>query len=243
MADRAGPEATTPERHAPPHLAAELARLERQIKEGDPLWPPQLAIAVAIGLSFTLSDKLVVGPKWLIPSLEGVLLLSLVLIGPRRVGQITSEAHRRFLWVIAGVVTLTYLLALGLLVRYLITGGKTSGFPLIGSGAALWATNVLLFAVIYFELDGGGPLKRFEGHPWRDLLFPQMDSPRDTPLHERWRPTFLDYLYTALTNATAFSPTDTLPITQTAKVLMGIQGTAAVVTVGIVVARAVNILA
>jgi hypothetical protein len=70
-----------------------------------------------------------------------------------------------------------------------------------------------------------------------------MDSPHHTPRGTQWRPTFLDYLYTALTNATAFSPTDTLPLTQTAKVLMGIQGTAAIVTVGLVVARAVNILA
>ena len=140
-------------------------------------------------------------------------------------------------------MTLTYLVSLGLLVHYLITGGHTGGHALIGSGVVLWVTNVLLFSVVYFDLDRGGPLNRFEQKTaWPDFQFPQMENPQFTPLGKEWRPTFLDYLYTSLTNATAFSPTDTMPITQLAKVLMGIQGTAAIVTVGLVVARAVNIL-
>jgi hypothetical protein len=107
----------------------------------------------------------------------------------------------------------------------------------------LWATNVLLFSVLYWELDRGGPLHRYRAtEPWPDFQFPQMENPQLTPMGEGWRPTFLDYLYTSLTNATAFSPTDTMPISQVAKLLMAVQGTAAIVTVGLVVARAVNIL-
>ena len=230
------------------HLRREFRGLERQIEEGDPLWPAQLAVAIAIALHLTLSDKLVIGPKWLVPAVEGLLLLTLVVIGPQRPSQVEpgrGKHLRALLWTTLGLVTLTYLVSLGLLVHYLVTGGQVGGRPLIGSGVVLWVTNVLIFAVVFWDLDRGGPLNRFyeKTRPWPDFLFPQMDSPHHTPRGTQWRPTFLDYLYTALTNATAFSPTDTLPLTQTAKVLMGIQGTAAIVTVGLVVARAVNILA
>ena len=147
------------------------------------------------------------------------------------------------LWSILGLVTLTYLVSLGLLVHYLITGGKVGGHALIGSGLVLWVTNVLLFSVLYWDLDRGGPLSRYQKtHPWPDFQFPQMENPKFTPMGDKWQPSFVDYLYTSLTNATAFSPTDTMPITETAKLLMGVQGTAAIVTLGLVVARAVNIL-
>jgi hypothetical protein len=217
--------------------------LNSRVKEGDPLWPAQLAVAIAVALHLTLSDKLVVGPKWLIPAVEGLLLLTLAVIAPARASRIRSQHQRGLLWTILGLVTLTYLVSLGLLVHYLVTGGKVGGPALIGSGVVLWATNVLLFSVVYWDLDRGGPLNRYEkARPWPDFQFPQMENPQLTPLGTEWRPTFLDYLYTSLTNATAFSPTDTMPLTQLAKLLMGIQGTAAIVTVGLVVARAVNIL-
>ena len=110
------------------------------------------------------------------------------------------------------------------------------------SGAVLWLTNVLVFAVWYWELDRGGPVQRF-AHPDGpvDLLFPQMASPEFA--HPGWRPGFADYLYMSLTNATAFSPTDTMPLTHTAKAVMGVQSVTALLTVALVVARAVNILA
>jgi hypothetical protein len=229
--------------HVPGHLRLELQRLNRRVKEGDPLWPAQLAVAIAIALHLTLSDKLIIGPKWLIPAVEGLLLLTLVVVAPNRISRSRWRQERVLLWAILGLVTLTYLVSLGLLVHYLVTGGKVGGHALIGSGVVLWVTNVLLFSVVYWDLDRGGPLARFEkGRQWPDFQFPQMDDPELTPMGARWLPTFLDYLYTSLTNATAFSPTDTMPVTQTAKLLMGMQGTAALVTVGLVVARAVNIL-
>ena len=225
------------------HLGREIDRLHRRATKGDPLWPAQLAVAIAIALHLTLSDKLVVGPKWLIPAVEGLLLLTLIVVAPARISHSKWRQQRVLLWTILGLVTVTYLVSLGLLVHYLVVGGKVGGHALIGSGVVLWATNVLIFSVIYWDLDRGGPLDRFEKkQPCPDFLFPQMDDPQFTPMGTKWRPTFLDYLYTALTNATAFSPTDTLPLTQAAKLLMGIQGTAALVTVGLVVARAVNIL-
>jgi hypothetical protein len=228
----------------PDHLRRELRRLDTRVKKGDPLWPAQLAVAIAIGLHLALSDKLVVGPIWLIPAVEGLLLITLIVIAPARVSHAGWRHQRGLLWTILGLVTLTYLVSLGLLVHYLVAGGEVNGHALIGSGLVLWVTNVLLFSVVYWDLDRGGPLDRFEkDRPYPDFLFPQMDS--DTVKHMpgvKWQPAFLDYLYTALTNATAFSPTDTMPLTQTAKLLMGVQGTAALITVGLVVARAVNIL-
>jgi hypothetical protein len=164
-------------------------------------------------------------------------------IAPARANHSAWRHQRGLLWAILGLVTLSYLVSLGLLVHYLVTGGRVGGHALIGSGVVLWVTNVLLFSVVYWDLDRGGPLNRFEREkPWPDFLFPQMDSPEFTPMEKKWQPSFLDYFYTALTNATAFSPTDTMPLTQTAKLLMSVQGTAAIVTVGLVLARAVNIL-
>ena len=241
MADRS-PQGV-PRESLPAHLQRELTRLDRRVKEGDPLWPAQLAVGVAIALYLTLSEQLVIGPRWLIPSVEGVLLVALIVTSPRRPSQPGWRHQRALLLSILGVVTLTYLATLGLLVHYLITGGQVGGTSLIGSGMVLWATNVLLFSVLYWELDRGGPLHRYRAtEPWPDFQFPQMENPQLTPMGKGWRPTFLDYLYTSLTNATAFSPTDTMPISQVAKLLMAVQGTAAIVTVGLVVARAVNIL-
>ena len=243
MADPTASGAPVDPGHLPGHLRRELHRLDRRVSEGDPLWPAQLAVAIAVGLHLALSDKLVIGPIWLIPAVEGLLLLTLVVIAPRRISHTHWRHERGLLWTILGLVTLTYLVSLGLLVHYLVAGGKVDGHALIGSGVVLWVTNVLLFSVVYWDLDRGGPLDRFEkDRPWPDFEFPQMDNPHMTPMGTRWQPTFLDYLYTSLTNATAFSPTDTMPLSQVAKLLMGVQGTAAVVTVGLVVARAVNIL-
>src|SRR4051794_22696108 len=229
MADRSPETAGVKRESLPAHLRRGLSRLDKRVVEGDPLWPAQLSVAIAIGLYLTLSEKLVPGPKLLVPALEGLLLVTLVVVSPRRASRVGWRHQRGLLWAILGLVTLTYLVSLGLLVHYLVTGGSAGGESLIGSGMVLWVTNVLLFAVIYWDLDRGGPLHRYRiANPWPDFQFPQMENPQLTPLGKEWRPTFLDYLYTSLTNATAFSPTDTMPLTQAAKVLMAIQSTAAI---------------
>jgi hypothetical protein len=109
------------------------------------------------------------------------------------------------------------------------------------SGVVLWCTNVLLFGLWYWEVDRGGPSARLRNErDVPDFMFPQMISPQWAP--PNWMPQLIDYLYLSLTNATAFSPTDTMPMTPTAKWLMSAQSLASLVTVGLVVARAVNIL-
>ena len=218
----------------------EAERLRARLEQGDPLWPAQLTVAAAIALNLTLADRVTFGPTWLLPSVEGALLAALVIIAPSRAASHT-RGIRRFALGVIGLVSLANVVSLGLLVHYLVNGGKAGGHALILSGVVLWGTNVLLFSVWYWEMDRGGPVVRFlDPKALPDFQFPQMENPGLAP--PGWRPGFVDYLYVSLTNATAFSPTDTMPLTQTAKLVMGVQSVAALVTVGLVVARAVNIL-
>jgi hypothetical protein len=219
----------------------ETARVRDRIEHGDPNWPAQLSVAVAIALGVGMTEKVTIGPRWLLPAVEAVLLVALVVVMPTR-STAHSTGRRRFGLAVVGFVSLANVASLALLVHYLVNGGRAGGRQLIFSGAALWATNVLLFAVWYWEMDRGGPVQRFL-HPdaLPDFQYPQMENPGLAPTG--WRPGFLDYLYTSLTNATAFSPTDTMPLTQTAKIVMAVQSVSALLTVGLVVARAVNILA
>jgi hypothetical protein len=221
-------------------LELEAERVRDRVDNGDAYWPAQLAVATAIALSLTLTERITVGPTWLAASVEGVLLAALIWVAPKR-ATVHSVARRRFALAVIGLVTLTNVVSLALLVHYLINGGRAGGHALILSGGVLWATNVLLFAVWFWELDRGGPVHRhLNPDALADFQFPQMENPQLAP--PRWRPGFLDYLFTSLTNATAFSPTDAMPLTHTAKALMGVQGVAALLTVGLVIARAVNIL-
>jgi uncharacterized membrane protein len=224
----------------PWRLQLEAERVRDRIERGDPYWPAQVTVALAIALNLTLADQITIGPTWLLPGVEAILLVTLVIVAPARATAQIARV-RRFALTVVGLVSLVNVVLLVRLIDFLINGGKVGGHALILSGAVLWATNVLLFAVWYWEMDRGGPATRFL-HPDAlvDFQFPQMENPQFAP--EGWRPGFLDYLYTSLTNATAFSPTDTMPLTHTAKLVMAIQSVTALLTVGLVIARAVNIL-
>jgi hypothetical protein len=139
------------------------------------------------------------------------------------------------------VINLANLASLILLAYYLVHGGKARGNTLIVASISIWATNVIIFGLWYWEIDRGGPGART--HPEQtapEFLYPQMSNPTLAP--KDWRPIFLDYLYVSLTNATAFSPTDTMPLSRRAKMLMSVQAMASLLTVALVAARAVNIL-
>jgi uncharacterized membrane protein len=222
-------------------LQLENARVRDRIERGDPYWPAQIAVGLTIVLSLALTDQIMIGPRWLLPGFEGILLVALVVVAPAR-ATVHRVGERRFALAVIGVVSLVNVVLLGRLVDRLINGGHgVSGRPLILSGAVLWVTNVLLFAVWYWEMDRGGPVARYlNAAAMVDFQFPQMDDPKLAP--KGWRPGFLDYLYVSFTNSTAFSPTDTMPLTHTAKAVMAIQALTALLTVGLVIARAVNIL-
>jgi hypothetical protein len=205
-----------------------------------PYWDSQFVVLVAILLDLALPEKLTIGPTWLVPALEGVLLVGLTAAEPNpRLRH--SPIRRKLALVLIGLVSAANVVSLVLLVHYLLHHTVGHGRPLIFSGMALWMTNVLLFGLWYWELDQGGPLARRTGHTTTpDFLFPQMTAPHHAP--EEWEPGMIDYLFVSFTNATAFSPTDTMPLTPFAKTLMAAQALVALVTIGLVVARAVNIL-
>ena len=203
-------------------------------------WPAALAIAVAIVLYVTLPDSLLLGPRWVFPALEGAILVPLTVARPHRhPGE--SGSSRIAAIVLISLANVANVVSLGLLLHLLIAGVHISGRQLIYSAIEIYLTNVIIFGLWYWELDGGGPAARLAAaHRCPDFLFPQMNAREHAPAD--WSPTFIDYLYVSLTNATAFSPTDTLPLTRLAKSLMGVQCLASLLTVALVAGRAVNIL-
>ena len=225
----------------PTRLEREAARVRDRLEKGDPAWPAQLAVALTIVLYFALPGKLTLGPNWLIPVAEGVLLVGLVAATPRGPAR-HSQPRRRLAMGLVALVSFANLVSLILLIHYLLKGGKASGHPLILAGIELWVTNVLLFGVWFWELDRGGPVSRQLEPEARlpDFLFPQMTQGGISP--PGWRPVFLDYLYTSFTNATAFSPTDTMPLSRWAKMLMLVESAVSLVLAIMVAARAINIL-
>lgn len=203
-------------------------------------WPARIAVLAAIGLAFVLPGRLVAGPRWLVPALEAAVLLVLSTTTPHSTAE-ESPRRRVLATVVVAIISVANLINLGLLVNLLISGKVENGRELIFAAIAIWLTNVIVFALWYWELDRGGPRRRHDPqHREPDFLFPQMATPgagRPT-----WAPGFLDYFYVSFTNATAFSPTDTMPLTATAKALMTVQSGASLLTVALVAARAVNIL-
>jgi hypothetical protein len=212
--------------------------------KSEPRWPATLAVAAAIALYFVLPDRLigVLGPRWLIPVLGIVLGGSLLIASPRMTPE--SGRLRVLAIVIIALVNLANVVSLGELVRALLAvhaHNAPGGRDLIYASVPIWLTNVLVFGLWYWELDRGGPVARLQARRRQpDFLFPQMNAPHCTT--PDWSPNFLDYLYTSFTNATAFSPTDTMPLTPWAKVLMAVQSLASLLTVSLVISRAVNIL-
>ena len=142
---------------------------------------------------------------------------------------------------VIGLITAANAASIVLLVHYLVAGAKTDARLLLRAGIHMWCMNVLVFALWFWQLDGGGPVQRRikQEHPQRDFLFPQQTEPT---LAAQWQPTFVDYLYLSYTNSTAFSPTDAMPLSHWAKMLMLVQSAASLLLAIMVVARAVNIL-
>jgi hypothetical protein len=215
-------------------------RLLAALDEISPYWGPQVVVGAAILIDLLLPDKVTIGPAWLLPSIEGVLLMALALASPHP-NLRHSPARRNVALALIALVSAVNIFSLVVLCHYLIHGGHEKGRNLLLAGVVLWVTNVLLFGLWYWELDRGGPVERAAGTTAPpDFLFQQMSDQRWSA--PGWRPGLIDYLYISFTNATAFSPTDTMPLTPIAKSLMSAQALTSLVTVGLVVARAVGIL-
>lgn len=214
----------------------------RRATRGETRWAVTTVMLAAVALQLVLPHRLVLlRPVWILPVLELALLAALVASNPRRVEP--STAWLRWLGLLLiGVISLANGWSAGRLVWDLVHGiGGQDAVPLLRAGAVIWFTNVIVFALWYWESDRGGPMARVRGQQrYADFLFVQMQSPDMAP--PDWEPQFLDYLYLSFTNATAFSPTDVMPLSRWAKMLMMLQSSVSLVTVGLVVARAVNVL-
>ncbi len=223
------------------HVADEIAPAWRRATRGEHRLPVLLAIGAAIALQLVLPSRLVIHPWWLLPTLEGLLAVGLIVANPRRIDR-TSTVIRAASVGLTALISLANAWSSGQLIDGLVAGTNGDNASLLlGRGASVYITNILVFALWYWEWDSGGPVARaqgYGGHP--DFLFPQMATPAVAP--PGWKPTFLDYLYLSFTNATAFSPTDTMPLARWAKMLMLLQSAVALLTVGLVIARAVNVL-
>jgi len=212
------------------------------------------AIVVVAILQVFLINHLTLGPRWLAPAAEIALLLPLAAmfrVRQRRVRQAVAAGRiidhqwriiRHLALALITLITVMNFAALTELVRALLAGRSETGTTLLIDAVIIWMINIIVFALWFWGLDGGGPAVRHaQGRPSFEFLFPQaLLNPSDAA---RFSPGFVDYLFLAFTNATAFSPTDTMPLSQRAKLLMMAQAMISLLTIAFVAARAVNILA
>jgi hypothetical protein len=211
-------------------------------RAGESRWPPVVAVLVFmtfnIALRVWLPTEGVSHVPWLLPAIEAALLVVLVTSHPA--GAAERVRLRRLALILVGVLVAAALWATALLISELIEGVGVTQEPdqLLASGAVVWLGNNIAFAMLYWLMDGGGPLERTRRPVPVDFAFTQHMSPELAP--DGWRPVFLDYLHLGFTNATAFSPTDVMPLTHRAKFAMMVQSTIALALFGLIVARAVN---
>jgi hypothetical protein len=224
------------------------------IGQHEPRWHASVAVLLALALYITLPPRLTIGPVWVAPLLVLAILVPLSIVSPRR----HRETRRTRFWGILSIAIVNFFNAASVLLLInsffhpVKAAALQSAAVLLRHGMQIWITNILVFALWFWELDGGGPEARAHAQAATnvknaDFLFPQMQlamvgggsSPCVDP---RWKATFFDYLYTAFTNATAFSPTDTMPLSRWAKFLMLTEAMISLITIAIVLARAVSLI-
>jgi hypothetical protein len=219
---------------------------------GESRYPAAIAVVAAVALYFLLPSPLILGPRLVVPVLELALFTPLVWANPKRMTRETKQLRLLSIGLVL-LIALVNSVALVLLVDELVNGNtKQGGLLLLGAGQ-VWVTNMIVFALAFWELDRGGPVARartprHELSP-ADFRFPQ-DEDHDaiaevavrSSARSDWAPAFLDYLYVSVTNSSAFSPTDTMPLSHRAKLLMASESVSAIVLSVIVIARGVSLL-
>jgi uncharacterized membrane protein len=208
----------------------------------EPRWPAAIAVLAVTGLYLALPAFMIVGPRWLFPVVILALLVPTVIT--HRAGK--HNLNRILGFTVTALVTIGMIVSVVLLIAAL-PSHKESPTQLLISAAALWITNVLVFALWYWRLDAGGPHRRDSrlGHPDGAFLFPQMTMPPEAKVKSRqhtWSPNFVDYLFIAFNTSTAFSPTDVPVLARWGKALMMLQSMISLTVLVLLAARAVNIL-
>jgi hypothetical protein len=209
---------------------------------GEARWPMALAVLTIIVMTILLPNSLIARPRWGVPLVEGLLLVAVMIGDPGKIDR-RSRTVRTLSVTLIALLVATTLWCTTQLIAELIQGGPatSSGGALLAAGGIVWLSNCLAFGLLYWELDSGGPAVRAHGLPAHpDFAFPQQMSPELAP--KDWRPQFVDYMYLGFTSATAFSPTDIMPLRAWNKIAMMAQSTISLALLGLVIARAVNVL-
>jgi hypothetical protein len=209
-----------------------------------------VAVLVGVGLYAGLPSNLTLGTRFVVPILELLLLIPVVAFNPRHLTRQTRWS-RAVSVALVGVIGVANLISLILLVQALVSGGANDSRKLLLAALQVWLTNIIVFGLAYWELDRGGPVQRARlpraELPPADFRFSQ-DEDADavdevaasSSEKANWAPVLVDYLYVSLTNSSAFSPTDTMPLSTRAKMLMSVQSTSALIVSLLVIARAVS---
>jgi uncharacterized membrane protein len=213
----------------------------RRVTRGESRVAVTVAVLAAIGMIAALPERIAPHPRWVLPGLALLLLVGLTVANPMRIDRQSRALRSASLFLIAIISIANAATAARLVVDLVRGSGIRTPSELLLTGAAIWLTNVIVFGLWYWEFDRGGPVARAHAvMQYPDFLFPQMSSRELTP--PEWEPEFVDYLYMSFTNATAFSPTDVMPMSRWAKLTMLAQSAVSLMTVALVIARAVNIL-
>jgi hypothetical protein len=217
-----------------PAIAAARIPAERR-------WPMAFTLVLAMAVPLVLPARFSVGPRWAVPVIEALLLVGIVAGGRGRIDRWSAVGRVLSLGLVA-VLVADAAGVTGRLVVDLVEGGPetNSGTSLLKTGFLVWAYTIIAFAFLYWVLDGGGPESRFLAPPeFPDLAFPEQLNPLLAV--PDWRSEFFDYLYLGFTDATAFSPTDIMPLARWAKLAMTVQAVSSLMILGLVISRAVNI--
>jgi uncharacterized membrane protein len=205
-------------------------------------WPMAFTLVLAMAVPLLLPARFSLGPSWAVPAVEALLLVAIIAIDRGRIDR-RSAAGRVLSLGLLAVLVAEAAGVTGRLVVDLVEGGPetNSAADLLKTGFLVWFYTIIAFAFLYWMLDAGGPESRFlSPREFADLAFPAQLNPGVAP--RGWRPEFFDYLYLGFTDATAFSPTDVMPLARWAKLAMTVQSVGSLVILGLVIARAVNIL-
>ncbi len=217
-------------------------RLSAPASRTEPRWPVAATLISVVLLLHFLPERVRMAPLWMPYLVGAIMLIPMAGVVLSRGAPRWQRIERRVILTLGALSILGSLTILGRMIETLaLHAAEFDGLVLFASSIAIWGTNVMYFSLIYWLIDRGGPETRHRGDsPPPDWRFPQDDAAPDVA--PGWRPVFQDYLFLAFCTATAFSPTDALPLTTRAKMLMMLQGTIALLTLVVVASRAINIL-